>query len=259
MNKGFKDFKDALYSPSQWLFLGFFDIKLRYRRSIIGPFWVTISTGIMISMLSFLWSHIFGADIKTYMPFFATGFVIWGWISSQISDASNGFGAFQGIIKQVKLPFSIFIFRLNIRQAIVLAHNGIIVLLVLIIIGPGLSLTNFVAIPGLLLVQLILTFASISIAIFCSRFQDMSQVVNVFTQIIFFFTPILWQIESLKNRLYLAEWNPIYHWIQMIRSPLLGTLPSLNDLWWSLGSLIFAFLLAAFMLDRYNSRIAYWL
>jgi lipopolysaccharide transport system permease protein len=83
--------------------------------------------------------------------------------------------------------------------------------------------------------------------------------VFIFTQIIFFFTPILWQVNTLKDRIFLAEWNPVYHWIEMIRAPLLGNLPSMNDYLWSFGSLIFLFLMATYFLGRYKTRIAYWL
>jgi ABC-type polysaccharide/polyol phosphate export permease len=87
----------------------------------------------------------------------------------------------------------------------------------------------------------------------------MTQVVNVGSQIVFFFTPILWQAETLKNRTYLVEMNPVYHWIEMLRAPLLGHFPSLSNYLWSLASLVVLSLLAAYFLGRYRSRIAYWL
>jgi lipopolysaccharide transport system permease protein len=187
------------------------------------------------------------------------GFVLWGWMSGQILDAAGGFVSFQGVIKQMRLPFPIFTFRCNVRQIIILAHNTVIIALVLLFIGKGLSWMNLIAIPSLMLVQLNLTLLSIVVTIFCTRYQDMTQVVNFGTQIIFFFTPILWQVETLKNRTFLAEMNPIYHWIETIRAPLLGHLPSVNNYLWSLASLVVLLLLATYFLGRYRSRIAYWL
>jgi lipopolysaccharide transport system permease protein len=213
----------------------------------------------MVMILGFLWSHIFGSDLENYLPFFAVGFVMWGWMSGQILDAAGGYFQFQEMIKQVKLPFPIYVLRLNVRQCIVLLHNSIIIALVLLFIGKGLSWTNLIAIPSLILIQLNLTLLSIVVTIFCTRYQDMTQVVNVGTQIVFFFTPILWQVETLKNRTYLAEINPIYHWIEMIRAPLLGHLPTLNDYLWTGASLVVLSILAAYYLGRYRSRIAYWL
>lgn len=217
---GLEELKAGFTSHEQWLYMAIQDIKLRYRRSMIGPWWVTISTGVMVMMLGFLWSHIFGSDLKNYLPFFAVGFILWGWMSAQILDASGGFFQFQGVIKQIRLPFPIFTLRLNVRQCIILMHNSIIIGLILLLVGQGFSLVSLMTIPNLILIQLNLTLFSIVITIFCTRYQDMTQVVNVGTQIVFFFTPILWQVETLKNRVYLAELNPIYHWIEMIRAPL---------------------------------------
>ena len=259
LQEGVIEIKHALLSHEQWFYMAVQDIKLRYRRSMIGPWWVTISTGIMVLMLGFLWSHIFNQAIDTYLPFFAIGFVFWGWMSGQISESAGGFLQFQGIIKQVKLPFPIFIFRCNARQAIILLHNSLIIAAVLLLVGKGFSVLSLLAIPNLLLIQLNITLLSIVVTIFCSRFQDMTQVVNVATQIIFFFTPILWGVDSIKNKAYLAEWNPIYHWIELIRAPLLGSLPTLSDYLWSGVSVVILFVLATYYLGRYRSRIALWL
>ena len=259
LRSGLEELKVGLASHEQWFYMAVQDIKLRYRRSMIGPWWVTISTGVMVIMLGFLWSLIFGIDLENYLPFFAVGFVLWGWMSGQISDAAGGFFQFQGMIKQVKLPLPIFVLRLNVRQCIVLLHNSIIIAGILLLIGKGFTLTSLIAIPNLILIQLNLTLLSIVITIFCTRYQDMTQVVNVATQIVFFFTPILWQVETLKNRVYLAELNPVYHWIEMIRAPLLGYLPTANDYLWTCASLIVLSILAAYYLGRYRLRVAYWL
>ena len=256
---GLDELKEGFTSHERWLYMAIQDIKLRYRRSIIGPWWVTISTGVMVMMLGFLWSHIFGSDLEKYLPFFAVGFVLWGWMSGQILDAASGLFQFGGAIKQMRLPFPIFTLRLNVRQLIILAHNTIIIVLVLLLIGKGLSWINLIAIPSLILIQLNLTLLSIVVTIFCTRYQDMTQVVNVSTQIVFFFTPILWQVETLKNRTYLAEMNPVFHWIEMIRAPLLGHLPSVSNYLWSFTSLVVLSLIATYYLGRYRSRIAYWL
>jgi lipopolysaccharide transport system permease protein len=259
IKNGLGEMRDALKSHPQWLYLGAQDINLRYRRSMIGPLWVTISTGIMIAMLGFLWSHIFNQAIETYLPFFTLGFILWNWISAQLNDAASGFSQFQGMIKQIKLPFPIFTLRLAVRQMLILLHNAIIIVIVLLLIGKGISWVSLLAIPSLILIQCIVTLISIIIMIFCTRYQDMAQVVNVFTQILFYFTPILWQVELIKNKPYLAEWNPFYHWIEMIRAPLLGNLPTENNILWSLSSLGLLLILAVFYLGRYRSRIALWL
>ncbi len=256
---GLQDFCQALKSSPKWLYLGLVDIQLRYRRSIIGPWWVTISTGIMVGTLGFLWSKIFGADIQTYMPFFAIGYVLWAWMSSQILDASLGFSQFEAMIRQINQPFHIYILRLMIRQTLVLFHNLVIVMIVLLFVGKGLPLLSLFAIPAIILVQLIIFFISVTIAVFCTRYRDMVQVVASLVQIVFFLSPILWEPAALKGKAYIAEFNPIYHWLEIIRAPLLGIVPSPASWSWSLVSLLISTLVSLFFLGRYRSRIAYWI
>ena len=256
---GVKDFCDALKNSLKWLYLGLIDIQLRYRRSIIGPWWVTISTGIMVATLGFLWSKIFGTNISTYRPFFAIGYVIWGWMSSQIIDASQGFSQFESTILQINQAFHIYILRLVVRQTLILLHNSVIVLIVLVFIGNGIPLTSLISIPALIIVQMIIFFASVTIAIFCTRFRDMVQVVASLVQIVFFLSPILWDSSSLKGKAYLVELNPVYHWIEIIRAPLLGVVPSLSSWIWSLATLLFAAIISFYFLGRYKTRIAYWI
>ena len=219
---GFIDFKNSIKRKDAWLFLGIQDIKLRYRRSLLGPWWVTISTAIMIIALGFLWTNIFVTEIKTYMPFFAIGYVIWNWMSSQIAESTTGFTQFENIIKQTDLPFLIYILRIAIRNFIVLLHNSVVVVIVVIFVGNGFDENIIYVIPGLFILQIIMVMLSACIGIFCTRYRDMNQVIQVTLQIIFFFSPILWQPTSLKGHASIINYNPIYHWIEIIRQPLLG-------------------------------------
>ena len=96
--KGLHELLQAVSLKDTWLYCGLQDIRLRYRRSFLGPWWLTASTAVTIGILGLLWSQIFQSDITTYMPFFAIGHVTWIWISSQINDAATGFTQFGAIV-----------------------------------------------------------------------------------------------------------------------------------------------------------------
>jgi lipopolysaccharide transport system permease protein len=177
----------------------------------------------------------------------------------QIADASLGFFNFTAIIKQVKIPFLVFTLRLASRQLIILMHNLIIIVLVLLLVGKGFNWISLIAIPSFIIVQMNLIFLSLVIAIFCTRYQDMSQVVIILVQLIFFFTPILWNADTIQTKKFIFELNPIYHWIEIIRAPLIGNIPSVNNYFWSGFTLIILSLLATYCVGRYQGRIAYWL
>jgi lipopolysaccharide transport system permease protein len=256
---GITEYIKAYLMKDTWLYLGIQDIKIRYRRSVLGPWWVTISTAIMIIALGFLWTNIFVTETKTYMPFFAVGYVIWTWISSQLADSVTGFIQFENTIKQTDLPFPIYIFRITIRNLIILIHNFVVVALVIIFIGNGFNENIIYAIPAIAVIQLLIVMLSTCVAIFCTRYRDMNQVIMVILQIAFFFSPILWQPSSLKGHKEIINYNPIYHWLEIIRQPLLGYQPS-NISWiFVICNLISISLLCFYLLGKSRSKIAIWL
>jgi lipopolysaccharide transport system permease protein len=256
MNEILNTFK----STHQWWTLAIFDIRQRYRRSTLGPLWVTLSTAILIISLGVLWSSLFKMKVEDFMPFFAVGYILWTFLSNQINESCTGYTQFEGYIKQMNLPLSLYILRIWARNLIILAHNFIILIFIWIYFDftwvPNIPLL----VVGFVLLSLVAFFLSIIIATLCTRFRDISPIVQNTTQILYFFTPIMWQKKILPaNYQYLADYNPLHHLFEIVRSPLLGQTASLVAWLWSLGVLVIVMALAVTLHTRYRKRIAYWL
>lgn len=251
---------DTARAPHLWGLLAWYDIKQRYRRSVLGPFWMTLSTGIMIATLGAVWSLIFNMKIHEYLPFYAAGQVVWSFYSTQINESCVGFTQFEGVMKQTRLPLPSFILRLVMRNLIIFAHNFLVVAIVITFVGPGWSWTALIAIPGLLLATIAVFFGSLCVAIPCTRFRDLQPVVQNLTMIGFYVTPILWQPKTLGERFaWLVDLNPATHLLNIVREPLLGHLPPLESWIWVLCTIAFLGVVASLMLSRYRHRVAYWL
>jgi ABC-type polysaccharide/polyol phosphate export permease len=125
------DIGSGLRSVHVWPMLGWLEIKQRYRRSVIGPFWLTLSYGAMIAGMGPLYGSLLQQDIASYFPYLATGVVVWFLLSNLIADGCNAFIAAEGFIKQVKLPLTVHVLRVVWRNLIIFAHNAVILLLVL--------------------------------------------------------------------------------------------------------------------------------
>ncbi|TDR31563.1 ABC transporter permease [Hydromonas duriensis] len=250
----------SIRSTQQWWYLAWFDIRQRYRRSVLGPLWITITTGIMVLALGVLWSTLFKTEIREFMPYFAAGLIIWGFLSTQLNEACVGYVQFEGYIKQIYLPFPLYVLRFWARNLIFLAHNMLVFLGVWAFFGFY-WMPNFLQlILGFTILSSILFFASIPIATVCARFRDITPIVQSMIQIAYFFTPIMWQIKVLPERYhYLAAYNPLYHILEIVRAPLLGQSPALESWLCSLAILVFSMLVAVFFNNRYSKRIAYWL
>src|SRR5580693_918062 len=66
--------------------LGWLDNRLRYRGSMLGPFWLTISTGVMVGSLGFLYSALFHMELRDYLPFLALSQVLWGFLGTLVAE-----------------------------------------------------------------------------------------------------------------------------------------------------------------------------
>src|SRR5712691_2928968 len=89
--KAIDDLVGGLMRWELWGTLGWHDIRQRYRRSSLGPVWLTISMGGMVGSLGLLYGGLLGQPIRDYLPYLASGFIVWGLISGIMLDSCNVF------------------------------------------------------------------------------------------------------------------------------------------------------------------------
>lgn len=253
------DLTEGLARWRLWGLLAWQDIKQRYRRSSLGPFWLTISMGVMIGALGFLYGKLFKMEIQEYLPFLCLGLLAWTLISTTITEGCTVFIASESVIKQIKLPLSSHVYRLVWRNLIIFGHNFVVFVLVAVFFGIWPGEAGILVVLGLLLIVLNATWAALLLGMICTRFRDVPLIVASLVQIVFFLTPILWQPSLLGRHIGFVDMNPFYHLIEIIRSPLLGRSPPVLS--WVAALIIGAVgWLGTFLLfARFRKRIAYWL
>lgn len=241
--------------------LGWQDVRQRYRRSALGPFWITIGMGVMIGTIGVVFGQIFNTPLHDFFPFLTVGIILWTFMSAVITEGAMGFIAAEAIVKQLPIPLFVHILRLIWRNLLIVSHNIVIFPLVLVIVGRPLGWEALVSIPGLLLLVFNLTWMSLILGILCARYRDMPQIINSVLQVFFYLTPIMWMPSQLPARAgaYLLDTNPFHHLLEIVRAPLLGSLPT--DLNWivSAGLAVVGWTIAILLFGRYKHRIAYWL
>ncbi len=239
--------------------LGWNDIKQRYRRSVLGPFWITLSVGVFILVLGVIYSKIFKVDLENYMPFLALGYVLWSFISQTVIESCGAFQEGERIIKQIRLPYSMYVFRVVWRNFLVLMHTIVIFVPIAIIFSVKPGLGAVLAIPGLILLYVNLLWVSVVLSILCARYRDLLQIVATCVQIMLFATPIMWPVETLGPAHIIAEINPLFHVLDIVRAPLLGKQTELLSWAVSGGLAVFGSILALLLLRRTVRRIVFWL
>jgi len=241
--------------------LGWMDIRQRYRRSALGPFWLTISMSVMIGAIGLVFSTVFHTPIRDFLPFIAIGIILWTYVSNVIIEGCNGFITADNIIKQLPIPMFVHIMRMIWRNILMLGHNIVIFPIILIAVGKPMGLISLLSIPGFILATINLTWVTLILAVICARFRDMPQIVASLIQVTFYLTPIIWKPETVSAHtgVYLLELNPVYHLIEIMRAPLLGQAPTPMNWLVSAALAICGSLFALYFYGRYRRRIAYWL
>jgi ABC-type polysaccharide/polyol phosphate export permease len=257
----FKDILETLSKANQFLIFGFQDIKVRYRRSSLGVFWITINMAISITVLSFVFGVLFNTPIKDYIPYLGIGLILWGFVSTNINESCTLFISAKENILNLKMNYSFYILRALWRNIIILAHNILIIAIVFLVFQKQLSITSLYFIPGFILLVLNLTWMMFLIAIICTRYRDVSQIVLNIMQILFYLTPIIWFEEKFNNSFIYEVFslNPFYHLLSIMRSPLLGQIPSSNNWIVSIVFLIIGSIITSLFFARFKHKIAYWL
>jgi ABC-2 type transport system permease protein/lipopolysaccharide transport system permease protein len=253
------DFAGAVALWPLWVRLGWHDILFRYRRSLLGPFWLTANTAITVIALGLVYSEVLRMPIRELMPYVCIGLLIWNFISAILHGAGEVFSGAESYIKQVRLPYLLYVFRFVWSKTIIFAHDFPIFIVLILCFGLWPGAVAFAAIPAFLLLVLNGALISVSLGLLSARFRDIPRIVTSLTQIVFLITPILWTPEMLGPRIYLAYGNPFFHLIEIVRRPLLGSLPLAEAVWVSLLVTVLNLVVAVALFSRFRARIAYWL
>jgi ABC-2 type transport system permease protein/lipopolysaccharide transport system permease protein len=241
-----------------WLVMGSQDVRQRYRRSRIGPFWITLSMGVTVAALGVLYGVLFQQPLHEYLPYLAAGFVVWGLIAGLITDGSKAFIESEGLIRQLAAPLSIYVYREVWGNLLIFLHNLVVYALVVLMFQSLPGPVVLLAIPGVVIVLLNGVWLGLLLGLVSARFRDVPQILASVVQVMFFITPILWKVDMLPGRALLLEANPFYHLLEVVRAPLLGSLPAVES-WVFTGFLTaggWAAALIAYSVWRW--RIAYW-
>lgn len=209
-----------------WIQLGGVDIASRYRRSVLGAFWIVLVNSLTIIAIGIVYSSLFGINLATYFPFFVVGYIFWLWISSSIVEMSSALTSYRYIlVNNAVTPMAVFA-RIFARNLLIFLHNLPIILVVLAIYGPDYDWRVLIFIPNFLIVSVLLLAGTGMLTFFAARYQDIQHLITASIGVLFLITPIIWSPDILTERAYIASINPLTHVMELLRAPLLGGMPT---------------------------------
>jgi ABC-type polysaccharide/polyol phosphate export permease len=254
------DILAGLLAFNIWGRLGWRATKRRYRRTVFGPFWTTVSLAVFVLTLGLLWSNLWNKDAKVYLPYLTSGMLYWTLISSICTEACFGYFNNEILLKQLRISYTLLACATVWRNVIVFFHNISIYVLVCIYAGIAVTGTTLLVIPGFALLCLNATWIAVLLGAVCARYRDILPLVGTILQISLFLTPIFWSPDQLSGRMAeFAQYNPLYHLIAIVREPLLGRAP--EPLHWIvvLGITLVGWAVTVQALSKFRHRIVYWI
>lgn len=261
--RAWRDLREGFSKRELWLHLGWQDIKQRYRRSVLGPFWITIATGATAVAMGLLYSKLFRLELSEHLPYVTMGLIVWNLINASILEGADVFIANEGLIKQLPTPLSVHVYRLVWRQMILFAHNIIIFVVIAIIYPKPWNWADLAVIPALGLIILNCVWVSLCFGILATRYRDIGPLLNSIVQLLFFMTPIIWNEATLQAQgagqwAKIVELNPLLHYLDIVRAPLLGADQELRHWVVVIVLTVIGWTMAALAMKQYRARVPYW-
>ena len=254
------DIREGLRRWRSWSYLAVENVKNRYRRTVFGPWWLTLQMVILIVGISIVFGQLLNNDLRSFIPYVGLGFIAFSLLSGLTRTGAEVFIAGSSTLKSTRQPLSNLVLRDVGVEFINFAHNMVIYLLFLVIGLVPLSPKILIALPIVAVIAANGLFLGLWLGIAVARFRDLQPFITSILGVMIFFTPVFYDPNKLSTGIQIAvlSWNPFTYVIQAFRAPLIGAplLPS-----YYIGTAIFTVInvvLGLAVFTRARSRLPYW-
>lgn len=234
-------------------------VRSQFQKTQLGAVWMVISVALHILIIGTLFKMVLGGGDKAYLAYFAIGYSTWFWSinivtsfgrvwsrsSRYILDSNTGTGlpVAWSALRGVRLAGMIF--PVTFAFLLVVAMPTIMGVLLWLL--------------GVVLLLCVVCSAGLAWSFVTARSGDMTRAQSNLFHFVYLGTPIIWQREKLGENAWIADLNPFFHLIELVRVPLLGGVPTLLNYTVSTGCLLVFGGVAMFLYRRYRDHIPYWL
>lgn len=260
-SNAWEDLTNGLRRTDLWGRIGWLDVKRRYRRTKIGPFWSSMTLGVYVVSVGLVGSGLWNQNITTYLPYLTSGMLVWTLLSMIIVESCTLFVQGHALFRNVRFEYSVLAYAMVWRNFIIFLHNVVVYAAVVLLLNVGiLNFATLLAIPGLLLVLMNGVWIALLVGLVCLRFRDVQPLVQTAIQIAMLVTPIFWTPASLKGhyQFFFVQLNPIYRLIDVVRTPLMGEVPTLVSYVGAVAITAVGWVVTYYTFRAFRKRIAYW-
>jgi len=256
------DIKEGWKFRDLWLMEGRLIISNRYKRTFLGPFWITMQALLMIVAFSIVRGIVFQGGVKTeIVPYISIGMVVFTFQQHLFISSSSAFKANLSYMQGTNLPLSIGIYRFLFVELINFLH--LIILFPILFIWPGMKfhILGFLLIPvWVFLTLLIFFFISLWLGIGANRFADIAPLISTVLPFFMFVTPVWWDIATVRSHKVkiITDYNP-FNWIlSLFREGILGQHLNLKYLLFFVVALLVNMAIGFHVFAKYKSQVVLW-
>ena len=213
----------------------------------------------MVSGIALVYGTVLHSSMAQYIPYVGVGTAVWSLIGTALGDAPNTLSGNAQYLTQSRMPISLFAFRSAARTLMLFGYRAVVIILAFLIVGHLPGMMGFLSIAGLAIIMASAIFIAIIFGILGARYRDLGPLINSFVPFMFLMTPVFWQPERLADYQWVVMLNPFFHYLQIVRGPLIGS-PHLLLHFIAAATMTALLAVAAVALMRIvGRRIVFWL
>lgn len=206
------------------------DVKIKYRRSVLGVLWTLLNPLCMMIILSVVFSNIFKFDIENFPLYVLSGQVIFNFFNDATTSSMTAIINNAALLKKIYVPKYLFVLARIFSSFINLMASYTALLLVMVAVRAELHWTLFLSWFPLLMVVLFSLGVGMLLAALTVRFRDIMHLYSVFTTGLMYLTPVIYPMSMLPDRIrFIVQMNPLTNYLEMFRNlAFYNTLPSFS-------------------------------
>lgn len=234
---------------------------IRYRRTVLGPLWLLVGPALFVGLLGLLYAEISATPPSVFIPHLAIGFVTWTLIQGFVVGAPTVFQRARAQLLQGAQGLSDIVMVDVFTNLLIFLHQIPIVIAVFIVYGVPVTWTTLESAFGLALIIANGYWVTLVFGILGARYRDFVEILQAVMRITFLATPIIWMPgEGVQSGIMGAflVFNPFYHFLELVRAPLLGQSPDPVSWWTVVVITIVGWTLVRLAHVRYGRFVPLW-
>lgn len=228
------------------------DVKIKYRRSVLGVLWTILNPMLMMIILWFVFSNLFRFDIENYAIYILSGQIIFNFFQVSTTDAMMSIIGNGGLIRKVFIPKYLFVLAKILSGTVNLGASFLALLLVMLITGTKIHLVIVLCILPMFLLMIFAVGTGLFLAALAVKFRDILHLYGVFCTGLFYLTPVIYPLSILPEHVKYVVWfNPLTQILEMFRSLILeGKIPDMGNILMATGSCGLILLIGAIVFSK---------